>query len=470
MSLEGIDPSLLQDFLTESSELIERLDADLVALEGAAAGDASELLNGIFRALHTIKGAASFLALTEVTTFAHAAEDALNKLRKGEAPVTTEVMDALLRSTDVLRQQIEDMNAGSAAGAAPAELLEALHAIAEGGPGPAEAPSQAQTADSAGPAGPASATDTTSRAAASPVSAPCALRPLDLPAQKLDLIEFMAADLRDSCHEIVAAIAKARDAEHRHDAADELHRIGDCLEKTTDFFELSGLARLVGYITRAADVLTNLSSPVLDELLIRLEAIRLLVEEQAAVIEQRQEMVWPLETLSARLQTLIEGHALPADIAGGHGNDVRRVLELDGAVSGSASAEDAMGGVGGQTPAAASPEPAAAPRPAAPSCAGPAASPLPPAAQTSAMEAGGRGGEPKRAVAEQTIRVEVGRLEALLNMVGQLVLNKNRFLALTRRINERAIPQDLREDMATAASDYDRITSELQMGVMRTRM
>ena len=95
-----MDPSLLQDFLTESGELIEQLDADLVKLESSESDEAQELCNGCFRALHTIKGAASFLGLTAVTTFAHAAEDALNRLRKGEVGVTEEVMDALLRANE----------------------------------------------------------------------------------------------------------------------------------------------------------------------------------------------------------------------------------------------------------------------------------------------------------------------------------------------------------------------------------
>ncbi len=46
------DPEILQDFLTESGELLEELDADLVTLEDSA--DDSELLNKVFRALHTI--------------------------------------------------------------------------------------------------------------------------------------------------------------------------------------------------------------------------------------------------------------------------------------------------------------------------------------------------------------------------------------------------------------------------------
>ena len=52
-----MDASLLQDFLTESSELIEQLDQDLVALESAPAATQGEICNSCFRALHTIKGA-----------------------------------------------------------------------------------------------------------------------------------------------------------------------------------------------------------------------------------------------------------------------------------------------------------------------------------------------------------------------------------------------------------------------------
>ena len=74
--MSDFDASLMQDFLTESTELIEQLDADLVKLESADDGERADLLNASFRALHTIKGAASFLGLESVIRFAHVAEDA----------------------------------------------------------------------------------------------------------------------------------------------------------------------------------------------------------------------------------------------------------------------------------------------------------------------------------------------------------------------------------------------------------
>ncbi|MFN9973192.1 MAG: Hpt domain-containing protein, partial [Phycisphaerae bacterium] len=60
----GFDPEILQDFLTESGELLEQVEGDLVTLEHTPSDP--ELLNKIFRALHTIKGSASFLALTNL--------------------------------------------------------------------------------------------------------------------------------------------------------------------------------------------------------------------------------------------------------------------------------------------------------------------------------------------------------------------------------------------------------------------
>ncbi len=59
MSFECEDQELLEGFLTETAELLEKMDDDLVALEKAP-GD-TELLNSIFRSIHTVKGASSFL-------------------------------------------------------------------------------------------------------------------------------------------------------------------------------------------------------------------------------------------------------------------------------------------------------------------------------------------------------------------------------------------------------------------------
>jgi two-component system, chemotaxis family, sensor kinase CheA len=81
-----------------------------------------------------------------------------------------------------------------------------------------------------------------------------------------------------------------------------------------------------------------------------------------------------------------------------------------------------------------------------------------------------------------TIRVEVSRLEALMNLVGELVLQKNRVFALSRKLTSSAAhaaqvegkpasgEADITEAMSMAAGSLDRVTSDIQVAVMRTRM
>ena len=136
--MSGFDPDVINDFLTESGELLEELDADLVSLEDAS--DDPELLNKVFRALHTIKGSASFLALTNLVEIAHVAEDALNVARKGEATIDRNFMDLLLEAVDVLKQQFTELEAGDDLSKAPETLVAGLGAIASGGEAPASGP------------------------------------------------------------------------------------------------------------------------------------------------------------------------------------------------------------------------------------------------------------------------------------------------------------------------------------------
>ncbi len=90
------------------------------------------------------------------------------------------------------------------------------------------------------------------------------------------------------------------------------------------------------------------------------------------------------------------------------------------------------------------------------------------------VEEGDAGGAKKQAQAtnvDQTIRVEVGRLETLMNLVGELVLQKNRIAALSRKLGAAASMEVAsKEAMTLAASGLDRVTADIQVAVMRTRM
>lgn len=104
------DAALIKEFLVESEELLQGMDQDMVALESSPKNE--DLLNRIFRALHTIKGTSGFLGFDPVVRLGHRAEDVLNTLRRGESTLTRRVMDCLLATRDQLGKMLADIRAG----------------------------------------------------------------------------------------------------------------------------------------------------------------------------------------------------------------------------------------------------------------------------------------------------------------------------------------------------------------------
>src|SRR5277367_5052086 len=101
---------MIREFLTESEELLQGMDQDMITLESAP--DDAELLNRIFRALHTIKGTSGFLNFEPIVRLGHRAEDVLNLLRRGELRLTRRITDALLAARDQLGQMLGDIREG----------------------------------------------------------------------------------------------------------------------------------------------------------------------------------------------------------------------------------------------------------------------------------------------------------------------------------------------------------------------
>ncbi|MFA7288878.1 MAG: chemotaxis protein CheA [Melioribacteraceae bacterium] len=107
-----IDPEMkeiVESFLLETKEILEKLDVDLIELERKP--EDPDLLNQIFRSFHTIKGTSGFLGLEKLPQVTHKCEDILNKLRKGEAKLDTALMDAIIDGYDTIKalaSKIED--------------------------------------------------------------------------------------------------------------------------------------------------------------------------------------------------------------------------------------------------------------------------------------------------------------------------------------------------------------------------
>ncbi|MBI1318134.1 MAG: hypothetical protein GC168_04170 [Candidatus Hydrogenedens sp.] len=97
-----VDPELRAEFIDESLDMLSQLDPLFLSLE--ASPEDVEIIQAIFRPVHSIKGNSAFFGFIGVKNLAHIVENLLDQCRKGTRPVTRAVVDVLLRGTDVLRE------------------------------------------------------------------------------------------------------------------------------------------------------------------------------------------------------------------------------------------------------------------------------------------------------------------------------------------------------------------------------
>lgn len=119
-----VDEEILQDFLIEAGEIIELLQEQLVALENNP--DDTDLLNAIFRGFHTVKGGAGFLSLGPMVDVCHEAENTFDLLRTGQRQVSAELMDIILQAIDAINAMFAQTQAGQEQVPADPHLLSQL--------------------------------------------------------------------------------------------------------------------------------------------------------------------------------------------------------------------------------------------------------------------------------------------------------------------------------------------------------
>ncbi len=426
MAQINFDPELMQDFLTESGELLEQLDADLVTLESTPQD--ADLVNRVFRALHTIKGSASFLQLTNLVAVAHAAETALNAARNRVFVIDRAAMDLLLAAVDTVKRQFENLRNAEDLVVPDERLVASLIALGEGkSPAPALAAPSAQAARAA-----------VGDALAAPgADGQTTVTPFTLPPGKADLLDYLVADVESTLDQIDQQVARLAQDKQRAGACSLITDLADALGKSVEFFDVAPMVRLTGLLrdlgARGADLPADAATGVGQ----RASQVVELLREQSKGLSKGQLISRPLDALCEDFQRLLHedapaDHAQPAAPAPAH---VDRAQELAPAVA-------AQGGP-------------------APSTGAPA---------DKAHEQGEK--HDKHAGAgEETIRVEVTRLESLLNLVGELVLQKNRVAALGRQLGASGWgTQDYREAVTQATGSLDRVTGDLQAAVMKTRM
>ncbi|HEY8711929.1 MAG TPA: chemotaxis protein CheA [Thermoanaerobaculia bacterium] len=123
------DDRARSEFTGEAEEILDALSRDLVDFEAQGQDVRPELVNKIFRDVHTLKGLAGMLGFGEISELSHNLEDMLDKLRMGKIPINRDLVDLLYDAVDSLNRLVISINDPSVAGLVDvAKLTSRIHA------------------------------------------------------------------------------------------------------------------------------------------------------------------------------------------------------------------------------------------------------------------------------------------------------------------------------------------------------
>src|ERR1700704_1000415 len=110
------DDRARDEFTSEAEELLDTLSRDLAEFESQGKDVRPEVINKIFREVHSLKGLAGMLGFGEISELSHNLEDMLDKLRMGKIAITRDLVDLLFDSVDSLNRLILSISDSSVAG------------------------------------------------------------------------------------------------------------------------------------------------------------------------------------------------------------------------------------------------------------------------------------------------------------------------------------------------------------------
>jgi len=406
------DEEILQDFLVEAGEILEQLSEQLVDLEQNP--DDSDLLNAIFRGFHTVKGGAGFLQLEALVGCCHVAENVFDILRNGKRQVDSDLMDVVLRALDSVNEMFDEVRNGQDPTPADPQLLEDLEKFAKPQDETPVATPPPSVSQSAAPAGDAVESNE-SKGDFTDDEFENLLDALDVPEQNASASPAPAPAEPELAASPESAGEDITDDEFEQ-LLNELHGEGQPVK-------VEATASQTADSSESDDISDSEFEQLLDDLHGKGKFDSAVSNEQSGP-EPSPSQDQPQKSADSELISDGEFEQLLDDLHG----------------SGSAPAEAA-------TPqaSAAAPKPEAAPKPAAP--------PKKPKAA----------GQRSESIAtETTVRVDTKRLDDIMNMVGELVLVRNRLKRLGDGSGDEA--------MQKAVSNLDVVTGDLQSAVMQTRM
>jgi two-component system chemotaxis sensor kinase CheA len=459
----GEDEEILQDFLVEAGEILELLSEQLVDLEQKP--DDKDLLNAIFRGFHTVKGGAGFLQLNALVDCCHVTENLFDHLRNGKISVTPELMDVTLQALDAVNEMFAQVQSREDLTPADPALIEKLASIVDSAeqtavpvPDAGEGSVEPQTEEHAEGSGEAISEEESDDG--------------DLSDSEfelfLDAIQEPAANKQASGSEIPTAQGDEIGEDEFEALLDQLHGKG---KHGGAVMPEKGEALNEPAVEVQADAATQKESAQ--------DSDEITEDEFEALLDQLHGKSAP----GAASSTKEPGKDSPSkdkqDAATGDaGDDLITDDEFESLLdqlhgSGKApAASDKSAAKPALTQAAQDTEPKAPPskdaaaktvaakdKIAKTADSNDKASPAKPAAKVKVPV---KKTDAAPASAETTVRVDTQRLDEIMNMVGELVLVRNRLVRLGLKSGD--------EEMGKAVANLDLVTADLQSSVMKTRM
>ena len=383
-------------FVQEASEHLETLETDLVALE-ARPSDA-ELLNRLFRAIHSVKGTAGFFGLTAITDLAHVMESVMALLRDGRMHATPDLINLFLSGTDKLKAMVAAPEQSTSIDTSAERT--ALHALL------------------------------THEPPARPVVNDAPTLPLYLSSFRIDP-ELVRGALRHGHHIYVLQVRLQADIEaHGQTILDylrEVESLGTLIDTATDLGDVSGLSDSL-----TAEIICSLLFATAMEPDLLLAAFNL---PESKLIKTAQEVFknW-LHTQPA---------LAPA-----------AAVAIHPATSARVPAPAPTTALTPPPPVTLAPPPA-----------------HPPAHPPEHAPSGTAQAIPTapRAKTEETVRISVSLLDALMNLAGEMVLGRNQLLRIAASSRDSAAHPG-QEGLAGIVQGISGITSDLQRTIMRARL
>ncbi len=401
-----VNDEILQDFLVEAGEILELLSEQLVDLEQQP--DDFDLLNAVFRGFHTIKGGAGFLAIDPLVEVCHRAEDVFNILRQGQRQVTPDLMDSVLQVLDVVNVMFQEVRNGVMPDHADPSLIASLNRFAV----PASEDEEVEEEDVGEAEVEAEADE---------------IEEEEVEASGQD--SEPATDVQSGGHddmtesEFEELLDAIQEPQAEKPSSDEITE--DEFEALLD--ELHGKGKFTGAPKaesseskpepKPASASDDITEEEFEQLLDQIHGTGKFDAKKLKQTEQNKP-VTPKKpaTPKAKPATKAKAKAKPKP------------------------AEQAK-------PAAVAPTPTKA------------RTEKPATEPTAAVAAAHAAVKPP---AETTVRVDTQRLDDIMNMVGELVLVRNRLATLKATLNDEAV--------SNAVGNLDVVTSDLQLAVMKTRM